>query len=237
MHVIETCIQEQEGSSIMRIRIFILTSLILLSLLTSHALSQSPNQPIAGYDEVSGSFSTGGGSLSEEAQASRATQNEQPAKNTDTPTSSMGTHYYGALNPQQSSLVQNKTPATRPAVNVAEPAKISPAGIATVSGSWSLKLDDNASKKADLTLFQSGDAVYGTGNMNQGANSTLQAAASGTVTGSRLNLNLVSLGKVGLYRFSLTISKDSVTGSYSALTPGAPQFTGTAKGERFLPLS
>ena len=79
----------------------------------------------------------------------------------------MGTHYYGALNPLQSSLVQNQTLATRQAVNVAEPAKISPAGIAAVSGSWSLKLDDNTSRMADLALFQSGDAVYGTGNMNQ----------------------------------------------------------------------
>ena len=157
-------------------------------------------------------------------------------KDTDTSTSPMGTHYYGALNPQQSSLVQNQNLAIRPVVNVTAPAKISPAGIAKVSGSWSLKLDDNTSRKADLTLFQNGNAVYGTGNMNQGTNTTLQAAASGTVTGNKLNLNLVSLGKVSLYRFSLTISKDSVTGSYSALTPGAPQITGTAKGGRFLPL-
>lgn len=170
----------------MGIRIFILTFLILLSLLATPALSQSTNQPIAGYNEVSGSFSIGGGSLSEEAKASRAAQNGQPVKNTDTPTSSMGTHYYGALNPLQSSLVQNQTLATRQAVNVDEPTRISPAGIAMVSGSWSLKLDDNTSSKADLSLFQGGDAVYGTGNMNQGSNSTLQVAASGTVTGNEL---------------------------------------------------
>ena len=118
-------------------------------------------------------------------------------------------------------------------MNVTAPAKISNAGMANVSGSWSLELDDKASKKADLTIFQNGNAVYGTGDMNQGANTTLQAAASGTVTGSRLNLNLVSLGKVSLYRFSLTISKDSVTGGYSAFTPGESQITGTAKGMRF----
>ena len=220
----------------MRIISFILASLILLSLLTIQAISQSPSQPISGYDEVSGSFSTGGSSLSEQAQASRAAQNGQPVMDTDTSTSSMGTHYYGALNPQQSSLVQNQNLAIRPVVNVTAPAEISPAGIAKVSGSWSLKLDDNTSRKADLTLFQNGNAVYGTGNMNQGTNTTLQAAASGTVTGNKLNLNLVSLGKISLYRFSLTISKDSVTGSYSDLTPGAPQITGTAKGGRFLQL-
>ena len=212
----------------MRIRLFILTSLILLSLLTTQAFSQSPSQPIAGYDEVSGSFSTGGGSLTEAAQASRAAQNGQPV-NTDTQTFPIGTRYFGPTNSQQSSRVQNQTIAIRPVVNVTAPAKISSAGIAKISGSWSLKLDDNTSKKAD--------AVYGTGNINPGTNATLQAAASGTVTGTRLNLNLVSLGKVSLYRFSLTISKDSVTGSYRALTPGASQITGNAKGERFLPLS
>ena len=220
----------------MRIRLFILTSLILLSLLAIQAFSQSPSQPIAGYDEVSGSFSTGGGSLTEAAQASRAAQNGQSV-NTDTQTFPIGTRYFGATNSKQSSRVQNQTIAIRPVVNVTAPAKISSAGIANLSGSWSLKLDDSTSRKADLTLFQNGNAVYGTGNMNQGTNTTLQAAASGTVTGSKLNLNLVSLGKVSLYRFSLTISKDSLTGSYSALTPGASQITGTAKGERFLPLS
>ena len=133
--------------------------------------------------------------------------------------------------------MQNQSLVVRPVVNVTAPAKSSTAGMTNVSGSWSLKLDDKTSKKADLTLFQNGNAVYGTGNMNQGANTTLQAAASGTVTGSRLNLNLVSLGKVILYRFSLTISKDSVTGSYSALTPGESQITGTANGVRFLLLS
>ena len=220
----------------MRIRLFILTSLILLSLLTTQAFSQSPSQPIAGYDEVSGSFSTGGGSLTEAAQASRATQNGLPV-NANTQTFPIGTRYFGPTNSQQSSRVQNQTIAIRPVVNVTAPAKISSAGIVNVSGNWSLKLDDNTSKKADLTLFQNGNAVYGTGNINPGTNAKLQAAASGTVTGTWLNLNLVSLGKVSLYRFSLTISKDSVTGSYRALTPGASQITGNAKGERFLPLS
>lgn len=218
----------------MRIRLFVLTSVILFSLFTTQAFSQIPSQPISGYDEVSGAFSTGGGSLSEEAQASRASQNGQPVKDSDTSTSTIGTHYYGALNPQQSSRVQNQTVAIRPVVNVTAPDRTSSAGTVKVSGNWSLTLDDNTSRKVDLTLFQNGDAVYGTGNMTRGANTTLQAAASGTVTGARLVLNLVSLRKVGLYRFSLLISRDSATGSYSALTPGGSRIGGTASGVRFL---
>lgn len=218
----------------MRIGLFVLTSSILFSLLTTQAFSQTPSQPVSGYDEVSGAFSTGGGSLSEEAQASRAAQNGQPLKDSDTSTSTIGTHYYGAMNPQQSGRVQNQTATIRPVVNLTDPYETSPAAIAKVSGNWSLILDDNTSSKVDLTLFQNGDAVYGTGDMNRGANTTLQAVASGTVTGTRLDLNLVSFGKVSLYRFSLMMSKDSATGSYSALTPGATQIAGSTKGMRFL---
>jgi hypothetical protein len=218
----------------MRIRLFILATLILLSLLTSQAFSRSQSQPIAGYDEVSGSFSTGGGSLSEEAQASRAAQNGHPVRDIGTQTSPIGTRYFGTTNSQQSSQVQNHTIAISPTAKVTAPVKISSAGITNVSGSWTVMLDDNKTKKAALTLLQNGNAVYGTGNVSQGTNTTLLATASGTVEGSGLNLNLVSLGKLSLYRFSLTISNDSVTGSYSTLTPGASQITGTAKGERFL---
>ncbi len=125
----------------------------------------------------------------------------------------MGTRYFGTTNPKQPSLVQ-----------------ISSYRTANVSGDWSLVLDDNTSRTAVLTLFQNGNAVYGTGDMNQGNNTSLKAAASGTVKGSRLNMNLVLLGKLSLYRLSLTISEDSINGSYSAFTPGTYQIAGIAKG-------
>ena len=216
----------------MIIRLFILASLILLSLLTTQAFSQTSSQPISGYDEVSGYFITGGKSLSEEAQASRAAQNEHPVKDTDIQTTSIGTQYFGPMNPQQSSRIQNLTTAVKPIVNITSSAEISSTRTVKVSGNWSLRLDDNASRKASLTLFQNGNVVYGTGKIRQSTNE-LQAVASGTITGSKLDLNLVSLGKVRLYRFYLTISKDSVAGSYIVLTPrAASKFTGTANGER-----
>jgi hypothetical protein len=46
-----------------------------------------------------------------------------------------------------------------------------------------------------LDTFPNGNAVYGTGDMNHDTNTILQAAASGTVTGYKLNLNLIPLGK------------------------------------------
>jgi hypothetical protein len=53
-------------------------------------------------------------------------------------------------------------------------------------------LNDSASRKVILTIFQNGDAVYGTGNLNLDANTAMTAAASGTVTGDQVNLDIVS---------------------------------------------
>jgi hypothetical protein len=101
-----------------------------------------------------------------------------------------------------------------------------------VSGTWSLELNDSTLRNTALTLFQNGDAVYGTGNINLDANTTMTAAASGTVTGDKANLDIVSLGKVSLYRVSMTVSGDSATGSYTAYRPGASPISGTVTGIR-----
>ena len=106
--------------------------------------------------------------------------------------------------------------------------------LAIVSGSWSFELNDSASRKAILTIFQNGDAIYGTGNLNLDANTTMIAAASGTVTGDQVNLDIVSLGKVSLYRISMTVNGDSATGSYTAFSPGLAPATGTVKGLRLV---
>jgi hypothetical protein len=93
------------------------------------------------------------------------------------------------------------------------------------------------SRNATLTLFQNGDAVYGTGKLDLDANTTLMAAASGTISDDKLNLDMVSLEKVSLYRIAMTVSGDSVTGSYTAFSPSATSTTGTAKGVRSVPSS
>jgi uncharacterized protein YjfI (DUF2170 family) len=46
------------------------------------------------------------------------------------------------------------------------------------------------------------------------------AAASGTISDDKLNLDMVSLEKVSLYRIAMTVSEDLVTGSYTALMIG-----------------
>lgn len=129
----------------------------------------------------------------------------------------------------QTSPVQNQ------AANTTAPAQAqvaAPTEPTSVSGSWSLELADSAPRTAALTLFQNGDAVFGSGNLNLDANTTMMAAASGTLSGNELNLDLVTLGKVNLYRLTLMVSGDSATGNYTSYSPSGSPSTGTAKGTK-----
>jgi hypothetical protein len=223
----------------MRIRLFILAALILLSLLTLQAFSQTTSQPISGYDEISGNFIVGGGSLSQQAQAARAAEMGQLGKETPSD-SSRSELSSGTGTPQQTrSEVLNQTVTTQQsATNATAPAQPeTPTQQAVISGSWSLELNDSTPHMTSLTIFQNGDTVYGNGNINLDANTTITAAASGTVTGDKVDLDIVSLGKASLYRVVMTVKGDSATGSYTAFRPGAGSTTGTINGVRAVPSS
>ncbi len=100
-----------------------------------------------------------------------------------------------------------------------------------LAGSWSFELSDNTLKELVLTLFQSEDSVFGTGSMRDG-NNTLLVAASGSVDGDKLNLDLTSFGTINLYRLTLTSSGDSASGDYKAFSAGGQSWTGSAKGTK-----
>ena len=221
----------------MRIEILIMSSLLLLAFFAINARSvdwnnqddQSVDQMIAGPDQGMAIPSSG---PVETPQSARAAQIGQPGKDILSKPFSSDTSS-GASTPQQARNQElNQTPITQSIVtNSTVPVQSTTSSEPTsVSGSWSLVLSDSASRTAALTLFQNGDAVYGTGNINLDTNTTMMAAASGTITGDKLNLDLVSLGKVNLYRISMTLNGDSATGSYTSLNPSSASTTGTAKG-------
>lgn len=112
-----------------------------------------------------------------------------------------------------------------------------PKQLVVISGGWTLELNGSTPSMASLAIFQNGDAVYGTGNINQDANTTVTAAASGTATGNNVNLNMVSSGKVRFYRVVLIVNGDSATGSYTAFSPNVGSTTDTINGVRAVPLS
>lgn len=179
---------------------------------------------------------------SHDPQASRVAQTGQKGKDILNVTmggklNSIGyssTSGYNAKDTRAQDLSQT-SPVQNQAANTTAPAPaqvVAPTEPTSVSGSWSLELADSASRTAALTLWQSGDAVFGSGNVNLDANTTMVAAASGTLTGNELSLDLVTLGKVNLYRLTLMVSGDSATGNYTSYSPSASPSTGTAKGTK-----
>lgn len=130
-------------------------------------------------------------------------------------------------------------PVQNEAINttVPEPAQVvAPTEPTLISGGWSLELTDSSLHTAAFTLFQSGDAVFGTGNVNLDANTTLMATACGTLMDNKLDLDIVTLEKMNLYRLALMVSGESATGDYTAYSPSASPSTGSAKGTRTVAL-
>ena len=145
--------------------------------------------------------------------------------------------------------------AQPPAEETAEPSEPS-----DFSGRWSFAMAESTTRSLDLALYQTGGLVFGKGVigsaegsaaasastedrgiesmidwLNQPASalgSASQAAASGTVVGSNLKLDLVSLESIALYRFDLSLTGDLVSGSYSAYGSDGSTWSGTVTGSR-----
>jgi len=195
----------------MRIKILIVSSLLLLafSAVESYSIDWS-NPDSQTIDQMFSGDSVSGPSLSQMAQASRAS-------------------------PQQTeSQVEIPTTATKPAVTNA--AAESQTESTSVSGKWSLEIADSTFKSAALTLYQIDDAVFGKGALSED-NNTLTLTASGSVASNKLNLDLVTLEKISLFRISMTVNGNSAIGSYTAYSPLASPSTGTATGLRSMPPS
>ena len=96
-----------------------------------------------------------------------------------------------------------------------------PEEVQIISGTWSLELVDSAVRNATIILLQSASGVvYGKGTIVEG-NDTFTATASGSFAGDKLNLDLVTLEKLGLYRLVLTVRADSATGDYDLFSPSS----------------
>jgi hypothetical protein len=52
------------------------------------------------------------------------------------------------------------------------------------------------------------------------------------VTGSRLELNVVSLGTISLYKLDLDVSEDAATGQFQAISTSGETWTGNANGQK-----
>jgi hypothetical protein len=105
------------------------------------------------------------------------------------------------------------------------------AAAATVGGSWSFLLNDTQEKDLAVSIFQKDSDVFGAGKMREGED-IMDVAVSGTVDGSTLELNLVTLGTISLYKLDLDLSGDTATGRFQAISTSGETWTGNADGQK-----
>lgn len=135
---------------------------------------------------------------------------------------------------QSANTLESNTSQTTETAQATQTTQASPTSTATgnVSGSWLFELSDSTVKNVVLTLFQSGDSVFGTGSMND-ENSAQTVSASGSFDGNKLNLNLMmTSGAINLYKLTLTPSGDSASGDYQAFSASGDSWTGSVSGTR-----
>jgi hypothetical protein len=217
------------GSEIMEFKILLLASFLLFAFFALGSHSQDPPSSVDQYiDQSNGIVNTS--SSGDTPWASRAVQVGQKGK--DILSQQIGGKLNtGGLTPQDSrNQEQTQTVSTQPVVaNNTTQVQSKSSEVPDISGTWNLELVDSASRNATLTLLQSsGGAVYGKGFIFEG-NETFAAAASGSIAGDKLNLDVVSSEKMILYRLALKVNADAATGGYDLYRPNSevPQ-AGTA---------
>ncbi len=100
-----------------------------------------------------------------------------------------------------------------------------------LQGYWTLDLFGGTPGRMDLMLVQNRDAVFGRGSFSL-ASGISSLSASGWTAKDLLYLDLVDVEAMMLYRCSLTISKDFLSGSYNAYDSQGRSWSGTMQGGR-----
>lgn len=103
---------------------------------------------------------------------------------------------------------------------------------AEVDGRWNLNLVDTESRTLDLTLYQSGNEVFGKGYMTTGSN-TQELTAAGSTEGTSLSLRLVTVSGYSMYRLKATATGNSIFGTYTAYSSDGTLWAGNCNGNRF----
>jgi hypothetical protein len=153
---------------------------------------------------------TGGGDSAKESRTQAESASEEAADSTAAEETT----------PAESTAASTETelPPVQPAVTAA-------------SGSWYFTLNDSVKRDLVLSLFQKGNDVFGAGKIKEG-NNTQDVAVSGAVTGAALDLNVVTMNPIGLYKLKLDLSEDWAAGEYLAFSTSGDSWTGSAEGQK-----
>ena len=134
-----------------------------------------------------------------------------------------------------SSIISPESPARVPPSTSIE---VKPATSSTLTptaksleGNWSLQLSDGKNRFMALRLYATGDAIFGTGTINDGIK-TQRVSASGYLVGKNVSLDAVSSGEVSLYRFNLVKDVNSLFGQYRAFPAEGKAWSGMVQAER-----
>ncbi len=98
-------------------------------------------------------------------------------------------------------------------------------------GNWKLDLQGPVSGIVELSLVQNRDAVFGRGTLSLGGSNNA-VSASGQAVKDVLLIDLVDIGDLTLYRCTLTISKDFLSGSFNAYGAQGQVWYGIIRGGR-----
>ena len=97
------------------------------------------------------------------------------------------------------------------------------------TSTWSLNLHDSLERSVALQMYQSNDVVFGKGTITVGS-SLQNAMATGTVTGNKLNLDVLS-DDLTLFHLSLTMNGKSLSGDYHGYSVRYVPWKGIAMGK------
>jgi len=212
----------------MRIKIWIMSSLLLLAFFAMNACSVKWDEP--GSQSVDQMFAGDNRSIDDLGVTRTVNTGSFSSGSPSSESSDMGS--FGTVSSNAARTGQEPTNANS---NAGTPSQSSES--TTIQGKWSLEFNFGSPPKATLNLFQNGDVVYGTGAMVLDPKTNLEVAAGGKVMGNQMNLDIISLGNVSLYSISMTVIGNSASGSYTAYRPGASPISGTATGLRSTTLS
>jgi hypothetical protein len=222
----------------MRFKIIILSSLLFIAFLAVTALCVDWSDPSYNADEM---ISSGEVTVYKNPTGFASTPQAQREleKNKSSLDWTMPSTLTGGGNSAKESRTSAETASEETAASTATKETATSAGtstatdtqVTTVGGSWYFTLSDSVKRDLAMVLFQKGNDVFGAGKIKEG-NNTLDVTVSGSVADSALDLNVVSLGTISLYKLKLDLSEDWASGEYQAFSSGSDSWKGSAEGEK-----
>lgn len=102
-----------------------------------------------------------------------------------------------------------------------------------VTGNWRLILEDNATRYANLTLYQADDVVFGYGNLTS-ENSTRMVSAGGSFEENLLELFFISQEEDLILRLVSVVDGGCLSGDYRGYAMEGEEMRGEASGCMYL---